>query len=300
MATPTATATATASATPLPPTATPTATPTPGPGALFYSLPLTPGDPQPILNRFRILSLYGHPSTEVLGPLGMPDRDAMIAYLWQWTTDYQAQLPDERIIPGLHFIGTAANRYPGEDGLYRRQTRLDLIQEWIDLAEANQFMFFIDIQRGLAPIDWEFDRIEPLLHYPFVHLAIDPEYSMDEGEAPRENLGHYHAEDINWLQEQLEAIALEIGMNKILIVHQFEYSMVREKRDIQNYPHVELVIDADGIGMPSNKLADYNQYAACENFEYGGIKLYVNHDTPLMPIADILQIRPLPVIFIYQ
>ena len=47
-------------------------------------------------------------------------------------------------------------------------------------------------------------------------------------------------------QAAMQDIAQEIGVNRVLILHQFKNSMLPDKTLIQKFPNVELVIDSDG------------------------------------------------------
>ena len=76
--------------------------------------------------------------------------------------------------------------------------------------------------------------------------------------------------------------------------------MVVNKAGIINYPFVELVFDADGFGSPGNKLADYWQYAGEPGFEFGGLKMFYEWDSPLMTPEEIMSVGPPPAVIIYQ
>lgn len=202
--------------------------------------------------------------------------------------------------PTIHFISTVASTEAGADGLYRKQTQLEYLASWIQFAYDEGFAFVIDIQPGHADLMEEFERIRPLLYSPHVHLAIDPEFMMEKGDIPGQKLGHIDGQQINQLQAQLNEIALDIGVNKVLIIHQFEPTMIQNKIIIQDHPYTELVIDADGFGTPETKLADYQQYSGEPGWEYGGLKLFYKWDYPILTPEQILQITPQPALVIYQ
>jgi hypothetical protein len=127
-----------------------------------------------------------------------------------------------------------------------------------------------------------------------MHMTSDGFYQV-----PGEMLGSLYAAQINPIQEALNSIAAEIGVNKVLILHQFEDVMLPDKEGIVDYPYVELVVDADGFGGP-DKVRDYRKYASEPGFEYGGIKLYRNWDNPLLTPGDVLALVPPPHVVIYQ
>jgi hypothetical protein len=114
-------------------------------------------------------------------------------------------------------------------------------------------------------------------------------------------LGQIHADQINDIQAQMNGIALRIGINRVLIIHQFEDVMILAKEDLGDYPYVDLVIDADGVGDQWNKLFDYKQYVEEPGFEYAGIKIFTKLDTePLLTSEGIMALEPPPAVVILQ
>jgi hypothetical protein len=283
---------------------TETAAPSPTIPALILvngrKVPLTAGAPQSYFGFFRLVSYYGHPNSAELGILGQQSRPAMVQQLRQVAAEYQNLLADYAVLPTLHFIATVADAYPGPNGFYRRQTSLELIAEWREYAHQEGLAFIIDIQPGRADLEEEFQRIRHFLYHPHVHLALDPEFMMAEGEVPGVHLGHIQAAHINIIQAELNQIALAIGLNKVLIIHQFETMMVRDKELILDFPFVELLFNADGFGPPASKIADLHQYASEPGWEYAGIKLFYDWDAPLLTPAQVMNIEPQPVLIVYQ
>lgn len=308
----TASPTTPATATPTPtasntPTATPTFTPvptdTPWPPAPIPlpDLGLVPGSPQPYLSRFTLITYYGTPNGPSLGILGAQSRFHTNNELRNLRRDYLPHVDSNKfVIPTYHIITTVADGWPGEDGNYNHWLDWGIIQDWIAASERLGYSVIIDIQPGQEDVMTEFDRIWGLLYNPHVHLAIDPEFIMREGEVPGQDLGQVTAEQINAIQARMNGIGYEIGLNRVLIVHQFEDSMIENKAGIQGFPFVELVIDADGFGSPGNKIADYNQYATEPGFEYGGFKLFYDFDSPLLSPQDVMSLSPQPAVVIYQ
>jgi hypothetical protein len=290
------------------PTPTPTATPSPAPtitpstGALAIPrLDLNPDEPIPYLETFRLLTYYGSPTGRGLGILGESARDDMTRDLCALALQLQALSPDRFVLPTYHMVTTVADKNPGADENYSHQVGLEMLEEWIEAANENGAAAILDIQPARADLQEEFDRIKHLLRYPHVHLALDPEFIVSEEQIPGTNLGKIQADQINAIQAQLNEIALEIGMNRVLIVHQFVDSMIPDKDLITDFAHVELVIDADGVGGKGSKLFDYKQYALEPGFEYGGIKVFTRHDlSPLLTLEEIMALEPPPAIVIYQ
>jgi hypothetical protein len=251
-----------------------------------------------------MVSFYGSAEDAPMGILNFREEPQLLEELRARAEEYQALSPDREVMPTFHVIVTVADPWFGEDGNFNHHLSLAGIEYWLDLAEREGMAVVLDIQPGHAPVQEEFERIKPYLYRPHVHLALDSEYTMEmtpDGlyEIPGQVLGSLYAEQINPIQAQLEEIALEIGVNKVLILHQFEDEMLPDKENIEDYAHVEVVIDSDGWGGP-DKVRDYHQYASEPAFEYGGYKLYRNWDNPLLTPQEVMNLEPPPGVVIYQ
>lgn len=302
---PTWTLSPTCTATPSPaPTWTPTVAPTRTPSTTTLDIPrldLNPDEPIPYLETFRLLTYYGSPTGWGLGILGESARDLMTRNLRARALQLQALSPDRFVLPTYHMVTTVADKHPGPDENYSHQVNAELLQGWITAAKEYKLAVIIDIQPARADLQEEFDRIKHFLRDPHVHLALDPEFIVNEQQIPSSHLGQIQADQINAIQEQLNEIALEIGINRVLIIHQFEDSMVVDKAQLTDFLHVELVIDADGVGDQWNKLLDYRQYVKEPGFEYGGIKVFTRHDSGLLLTPkDLMELEPPPAVVIYQ
>ena len=327
-ATPTATATATPTPAPVPtdtptpvPTKTPAATPTDTPTAEPAVLPsltlavdvaeTSPPLPEPdcaanpvlppsAIGGQRLLAYYGTPAGRGLGILGRYDMATTLSLLNDQAEAYRVLDPCVDIVLVFHMVTTIADAYPGDDGDYNHRVSHDTIRPWIDGIAAAGGLSILDIQPGRASIDTELSLIEPLVRLPGVHLAIDPEFIVTEGEIPGTHLGKIDGETINLAQVWLNSIAEQVGEHKILVIHQFDDRMMENKDAIQDYPLVNIVWDADGFGGPGAKIGDYIQYWQEPGFEYGGIKLFYNYDTPVMTPEQVMGINPPPAFVVYQ
>ncbi len=264
-------------------------------------LDLRPGEPIPYLETFRLLTYYGSPTGWGLGILGESSRDFMTRDLQATALRLQALSPDRFVLPAYHMVSTIADGHPGDDEGYSHQVDLEMIEDWIAAGQEAGVGAVMDIQPGFADIQAEFDRIKHLLNHPHVHLALDPEFFMSVGQIPGQHLGQINADQINDIQAQMNGIALRIGINRVLIIHQFEDVMILAKEDLFDYPYVDLVIDADGVGDQWNKLFDYKQYVEEPGFEYAGIKIFTRLDAePLLTSEGIMALEPPPAVVILQ
>ncbi len=256
--------------------------------------------PQPYLDEHRIITFYGNPHTHLMGILGAYPRNELIGLLRSKVAEYQRISPAHRVLPAFQIVSTVADGSPGPYGTYNNWLDTSILEDWIVAAKQAGVIVIIDIQPGQSDVWYEFERLKQYLYEPHVHLALDSEFTMPAGQVPGQVFGHISADDVNAVQEQLNEIAHVTNVNKVLIIHQFEESMVPDKEGILDFPHVELVIDADGYGRPEDKTHDYIEYAGQSAIEYSGIKLFFLQDTVLMTPSEIMALDPQPSIIIYQ
>src|SRR3712207_9480644 len=65
-------------------------------------------------------------------------------------------------------------------------------------------LLFLDVQIGRDSVANQIDFVRPFLELPHVHLALDPEFAIAEGETPGLELGSLDASAITEAQETLE------------------------------------------------------------------------------------------------
>jgi hypothetical protein len=125
-----------------------------------------------------------------------------------------------------------------------------------------------------------------------VSLAVDPEWRVGPDEVPGRLIGHVDAAELNRVSGWLDRLTAADGLpGKVLVVHQFRGSMIRDVDDVVQRPHVTLVQHADGFGPPRQKLASYHAIARPDIFREG-FKIFYAQDVPRMSAAQVLRIRP--------
>jgi len=249
----------------------------------------------------RIVSFYGNPLAPGLGALGQGDPEAMVARLRAQADAYAVLDPERAVQPALHLIYEIAQAAPGADGLYLGRTPDAIVEEYVQLAHDNGLLLFLDLQLGRSTIAREVGAVARFLAEPNVHLALDPEFAWGPGVTPVEDIGYLSAAQVNEAQAMLQRIATENNLPaKILIVHQFRHDMLPDKAAIQPHEGVELVIDMDGFGPPAAKLDTYTAVITNDAVQYPGVKLFYEHDVPLMSPESVLTLWPRPVVVIYQ
>ena len=254
-----------------------------------------------LLPTYRIVTFYGHPHDPGMGVVGEYEIEQLSDKLREEAANYAAADPSRPVIPALELIATVAQRVPGSDGTYILDTDTETLTAYIDFASEQGMLVVLDLQVGRGTVAAEIEKVRDLLARPNVHLAIDPEFAVAEGEIPGEYIGSVSAESIAYAQKVLAEISAEHGIPpKMLIVHQFREDMIQGKDQLAPVPGVQLVIDADGYGGPELKTAVYNFLVRDEPVEFAGVKLFYGQDVPLMTAQEILDLVPAPDVIIYQ
>lgn len=255
----------------------------------------------PILANAQIVSYYGNPYTADMGILGTADLETIASQLEEHAARYDKLNGATEVVPALHLVYAVAQRDPTDNGLYLQYVADAEIQQLLALTEEREMLLFIDLQIGRSTVEAELAKVLPLLRYPQVHLALDPEFAIGALEVPGVALGSLRASDIDEAQAMLQRLVETEGLPpKLLIVHQFLDSMVLDGEAIRRYADVELIIDMDGFGPAEVKRVKYQRYAERPYASRAAIKLFLDHDPDLMSEADVLSLEPMPAIVIYQ
>jgi hypothetical protein len=254
-----------------------------------------------LLPHHRLVVFYGNPLADNMGVLGEGLPEAMLDRLARQAAEYAVLDPSRPIRPALDLITPVAQEHPGEDGTYRARMTTAVIDRVAAWAERHSFLLFLDVQIGRSTVEEELYPLRPYLMRPYVHLALDPEFAMPPGEVPGETIGTMDAAQVNTAIRALSTIVAEENLPpKVLIVHRFLESMLTNEQAIVHDPRVQVVIDMDGFGNPYVKTAKYDEFLGGSRARYAAIKLFYQHDVPLMSPADVLGLTPTPDVVIYQ
>ena len=88
--------------------------------------------------------------------------------------------------------------------------------------------------------------------------------------------------------------------HKVLIVHQFTLHMLPDKEKIGRSPLVDLVLDMDGFGPQWLKKDTYRMIMKQKALQFAGIKLFYEQDQNLFTPEQVMQMKPVPSVVIYQ
>lgn len=275
------------------PTQTVLPSPTPQPEVTVVGDEILPG--------YRVLSFYGFPGEPNMGILGEYDMETLLQKLKAQAAEYEA-IDDRPYKLAFEVIASVAQHSPGADGDYLAYIGEETLQEYIDFTAANDLLLILDVQFGHKTVQEEVAAMEPYLKYSHVHLALDPEFSVNDDEVPGTVIGDIDAADVTYAQNALARISAENGLPpKLLIMHQFSFYSLTNRDQIQPVPGVQFVLEVDGFGTPEEKQDTYRVLAGAGLFEFHGFKLWYNgQDDPIMSPRDVLSIDPQPDLIIYQ
>ncbi|MEO6455077.1 MAG: hypothetical protein ABIN97_13440 [Ginsengibacter sp.] len=259
-----------------------------------------------ILPFSRIVSFYGNLYSKKMGILGEIPKDSMFKKLMQEVNKWKSADTATPVIPALHYIAVTAQGSPGKDGKYRLRMPFHQIDTILNWAKQINAQVFIDIQIAGSTIKDEVREVEKYLKLPNVHLGIDPEFSMKNGERPGTKIGTFNADDINATIDFLADIVKKNDLiPKILIIHRFTQGMVTDYKKIKKVPEVQIVMDMDGWGSKILKQGTYQRYIYREPVQFAGFKLFYKNDTKkniqgLYKPSELLKFTPKPIYIQYQ
>jgi hypothetical protein len=253
--------------------------------------------PGSLLPAKRIVAFYGNPLSKRMGILGEFEPDDMLQKLDAEVAAWNKLDPSHPVQPALHLISVVAQGDPGRDGKYRLRMDSAFIEKVYGWAQRKKAIMFVDVQVGHSTLQQELPWLERFLKRPDVHLGIDPEFSMKDGNKPGKKIGTYDAADINYASRFLQELVDKYKLPpKVLIVHRFTKKGVTNYRDIKLDPRVQIVMDMDGFGAPWLKRDSYYSYIKKEPVQFTGWKQFskLRNDNPPTSREAILRLWPTP------
>jgi hypothetical protein len=122
-------------------------------------------------------------------------------------------------------------------------------------------------------------------------------------------IGSVTADEINRAQQVMQDYITKnnIQGDRILILHQFNYAMIKNRRSVKSdFENVRVVLCMDGHGTPQKKRGTYAFNAEATNIPIKAFKLFLNEkgnpgvDTPLLSPKEVYGLNPRPYIIMYQ
>ena len=258
----------------------------PGGGLLLFE----PGDEIPAR---RLVAAYGHPSTESLGVLGEQGPDETVERLQSIAEGYGAD--GSAVLPTFEIIATVASASAGADGDYSNMTGREVIRPWIEAAAANGVYVVLDLQPGRTDFLSQAKHYEEFLRLPHVGLALDPEWRLKRNQVHLAQIGTVDAAEVNRVVDWLAGIVREAALpQKLLIVHQFRFSMITSRERIETPPELALLIQMDGQGSLTSKYSTWNALTgrADAGRLHWGWKNFYDEDSPMATPEQVLELSP--------
>ncbi len=261
-----------------------------------------PGGGQTIFHDKRYVALYGSPVTAALGVLGEQGPAASARRAAKVAATYEP-FTDDRVVPAFEIIATVASGSAGGDGDYSREWGVDTLRPLVDEAAERGILVILDLQPGRADFLSQAERYEELLLEPHVGLALDPEWRLAPDEVHLEQIGSVDVAEVNatlaWLGELTEANDLP---QKMVLLHQFRTSMIRDREDLDlSHDSLAVLVQMDGDGTLGQKLATWRALLADapEGLRFGWKNFY-DEDEPTPTPEQTFAVRPTPWWVSYQ
>ncbi len=263
--------------------------------------PELPGGGRIMFPDRRLVAFYGATHTDVLGVLGEQDPSETLERLAPYLEEYAAD--GITTIPTFEIIATLATRRSGTDGDYSGETSIDTLRPWVEFADQNGAYVVLDLQPGRTDFLTQAKYYEELLKLPHVGLALDPEWRLGPNQVHLRQIGSVDTAEVNTVIEWLsELVRKERLPQKLLMVHQFRLSMIRNRELLSVPPELAVAIQMDGQGLLNTK---YNTWGvlvagATDQGWHWGWKNFFDEDSPMATPEQVLELTPLPFFVSYQ
>ncbi len=256
----------------------------------------------PLLAGNQVIAFYGKPGAVNMGVLGEYSKEQVAPILEAYARLYDEANGPLGVIPAFHIVyGTV---WPeGEIGKLNKA----VTEDYIRFAAEKGWVVILDHQIGKYTVAESVRAMLPFLHYPNVHLAIDPEWRTL---MPMKEIGSISGAELNEAQRIIDEYLREQSLPgiRMLVVHQFTAKMISERETVRaNFDRVLLVHNADGFGSPELKRHSYRYNALATNMPVKGFKLFfeaklpaAGSDRPLMRPEEVLALTPMPLLIMYQ
>ena len=249
----------------------------------------------------RIVAMYGHTNTSVLGVLGEQGPAEGVERARRIAEGYDADgIP---VITAFEIITTLASSAPGSDNNYSLRTAIADLKPWIDTAEQAGMYVILDLQPGRGDFLTQAKEYEELLLEPHVGLALDPEWRLEPHQFHLRQVGSVRAGEVNQVVDWLAQLVRENNLpQKLLMVHQFSHEMITNRSAIRTRPELAVMIHMDGQGRSDLKFNTYAEITrgALENGWWWGWKNFYDEDFPTLTAEQTLTARPVPYVVSYQ
>jgi hypothetical protein len=249
----------------------------------------------------RYVAFYGNPFTSALGALGEQGPAETLSRMQPLMAEYGAD--GSQVVPTFEIIASVASAGP-TDGDYSEEWDPAAFEEWIRFAGENGMYVVLDLQSGREDFLTQAKQYEELLKLPYVGLALDPEWRLLPDEVHLRQIGHVQAAEVNTVVDWLADLVRDNGLpQKLLLVHQFKFSMIVGRETLKQRPELQMVIQMDGQGpIPTKDETFAALTAGTEQAHWRwGWKNFFDEDSPeTASPAYTINRQPVPVFVSYQ
>lgn len=284
------------------PTAAPQTSQPPAPSDL-------PRGGRELFPKYRLFGYSGFPGAPGQGRLGIGNLDDRMKEIEQRG---QAFRGGRELLPVMELIATTVHGSPGADGKFRTRVDDKVIKQWLATADKHKALLLLNIQPGRADFIDEVKYFAKWLAYPNVGLALDPEWAVDKGQIPGRVFGHTSGKELDQVASYLSGVVAANNLpQKVLLFHQLNRGVVKNPKDLKQYPGVVYINSVDGIGPPGAKVSTYNAVIKTRPaYVHAGFKLfYVEDKLPrynggktgrMMTAKEVLKLKPQPEYILYE
>jgi len=258
-----------------------------------------PGGGRRLFPDRRVVAFYGNPRDEELGALGIGTPTQAARKLLKQARPYDRK--SRPVLPAMELISTVATAAPGRSGDYRDRLSFPAIRRYHAAARRIHALLVLDIQPGRGQFGPEIERLKPFLEQPDVGLALDPEWHVGPDQLPGKVIGSTDADVVNAAAAYLSKIVHDRNLpEKLLIVHRFTDNMVARAARLRQARGVQTVVNVDGFGSNSVKIAKYKSFVATTPRMRRGFKLFYKEDVRTMSPGAVMTMSPRPDVVVYE
>jgi hypothetical protein len=245
------------------------------------------------------VAYYGAPQDRQLGALGIGTPAGAAKRLERAAKPFARKT--RPVLPAMELLAVVAAAHPGDDGRYNLRQPDSVIRRYLKAARKAKALLILDIQPGRSDFFTEARRLRKWLKKPDVGLALDPEWRMGPGQVPGQVIGSVSAREVNATTAWLDQLVTRYDLpQKLLLVHEFTDAMVPEA-ELKDRKGLAYVLNVDGFGTQSLKIAKYKGFAAQSREFRRGFKLFYEEDTkPMMTAAQVMRLHPRPDVVVYE
>ncbi|MET0601985.1 MAG: hypothetical protein ABW167_08360 [Baekduia sp.] len=258
-----------------------------------------PGGGRRLFPDRRVVAFYGNPRDDELGALGIGTPAQAAKRLLKQAKPYT--LKTRPVLPAMELVSTVATAAPGDAGLYRDHISFAKIRSYLAAARKINALLILDIQPGRGEFGPEITRLAPFLREPDVGLALDPEWHVAPDALPGKVIGSTDADVVNAAATYLAKIVHERNLpEKLLIVHRFTDNMIARAERLRQVRGVQTVVNVDGFGSTSVKVAKYQSFVHTTPAMRRGFKLFYKEDVQTMSPKSVMALSPRPDVVVYE